>query len=344
MNKLKYFVGIDISSLDFYASIYINPKSIIKTSGVILNSLPGFQVLETWLEKNNIKPQNCILCLEATGVYSELMCYYFTSQGYSIALEPPLKVKRSFPDKQHKTDKIDSKEIAEYAFRYRDELRIWSPKEAILVQIQVLLATREQIVTARTACKNTQKILQRKVVQTPLANKIFKDNIKNFNQQIDCIETEIKKLINTVPKLKTTVENLKTIPGISLLASVNFMVITEGFSNELTENYKKAASYLSICPYAHSSGTSVYKRPRSKRYGPARLRKLLFLASRSVINHNPKYYNYYQQKKAQGKPGKLILNNVANKLLKTMCAISKSQRPYSEQYVSLMPNILAKSS
>ncbi len=333
------YIGVDISNLDFCASIYTAPQAVIKTITDVENAVPGFQKFETWLMDHQVSASRCIICLEATGVYGEAFSYYFTAKGYKVAVEPPLKVKRSFPDKRHKTDKVDSREIAEYAYRYSDELRIWRPKDQIIEQIQVLLMTREQLVGQRTACKNTRRALKKKPVQTPLANRIYEQNIERFNKQIKNIEKELKNLIDKHPDFKNNVQKLKAIPGVALLMASNFLVITNGFQNELASNYRKAAAFISVCPYQHKSGTSVRKKAEIAKYGPARLRKLLHLAARSVVKHNPTFQKYYEFKKVQGKPRKLILNNVGNKLLKIMCAIIQSQRTYVDNYVSIHPKI-----
>jgi transposase len=132
---------------------------------------------------------------------------------------------------------------------------------------------------------------------------------------------------------------LKTIPGVAMLLAANLLVVTHGFTQELY--YKRLAAYIGICPYKHESGKSVYKKPRSARYGPARLRKLLRLAARSLKTHKKPYQYYFLQKSAQGKESALILNNISNKLLKIMCAIIKSQKPYQENYKSINPCILS---
>jgi transposase len=41
---------------------------------------------------------------------------------------------------------------------------------------------------------------------------------------------------------------------------------THGHKNDITDS-ENLAAYLGICPYEHSSGKSVYRRPRSRRNG-----------------------------------------------------------------------------
>ena len=101
--------------------------------------------------------------------------------------------------------------------------------------------------------------------------------------------------------------------------------------------YRKASAYIGICPYEHTSGTSVRKKTKIPKYGPARLRKLLCLAARAVITHNKNFSFYYNQKVEQGKEKELVINNVSNKLLKIMCAVIRTQKPFVENYVSIHP-------
>lgn len=339
MQSIQFYIGIDIGSIDFAASIFTAPKAAIQTLTEIPNDFQGFEKFESWLSNNQVHSNNGLICLEATGVYGETLCYWLTAKGYQVAVEAPLKVKRAFSDKSHKNDKADSKKISEYAFRYFDELKFWRPKANIIEQIKVLLMTREQLVGQKTALLNTLKTLQRKVVQTPLANEIYQKNIERFRAQIKKIEKELEKLIDKHPDFKNSVKFLRSIPGVGMLLSANFLVTTDGFMNEMAFQYRKASAYIGICPYQHSSGTSVYKKPRIPKYGPARLRKLLHLAARSVVTHNEQFSLYYNQKLAQGKEKKIVLNNVSNKLLKIMCAVTRTQKQYVENYVSIHPQM-----
>jgi transposase len=337
MSKIGYFIGMDIAAQNFAASVLLTTDEPQLTE-TFENSPHGFEEFHQWLLDQGIKPSNTIICMEATGVYGEQLCYWFAARHYRIAVEPPLKVKRAFATSAHKNDEIDSRKIAEYAFRFQDELHFWQPKGDILEQIRVLLATREQFVQQKTANINSLNTLKRKVVQTPLANQYYASNIQRLSKQIKAIEKEIQKLIDKDQHFKKTITLLKSIPGVSILLAANLLVVTDGFTNYLS--YKQLAAYIGICPYEHRSGSSVYKKPRSTRYGPARLRKLLYLAARSVRTHKEPFQLYYLKKNAQGKNATLILNNISNKLLKIICAIIRNEIPYHENYRSVNPALL----
>ena len=342
MHAVQHFVGIDIAAENFTAAIFIAPEQPPQSPPAFLNNATGFEAFHDWLRQAGVTPSSSVLCLEATGVYGEALCYWFAAKGYAVAVEPPNKVKRAFPRKGHKTDAVDSRQIAEYAYRYVDELRLWKPRQEIIEQISVLLATREQFVAQKTANRNALKALQRKVVQTPVANTAYQTQIRHLQEQIDALEKEIQQLINHDGHFQHMVHLLDSVPGVGLLLAANLLTVTNGFTNAFTVNARQLASHAGICPYQVQSGSSVYKRPRSPHHGPSRLRKLLHLAARSLRTHHAAFKRYFVQKLLEGKARKLIINNIANRLLKIICAIMKTQKPYRANFISVNPTFLKK--
>lgn len=137
------YVGIDVGADTFVCSIFSAPDAVPQTSGEFSNTPEGFIALEEWLNDRQVSPDDSIVCLEATGVYGEMLCYWLAAKGYRLAVEPPLKVKRAFKVKGHKNDRVDSRQIAEYAYRYKDQLNFWQPRSELVEQVAGLLATRE---------------------------------------------------------------------------------------------------------------------------------------------------------------------------------------------------------
>jgi len=334
---ISYFVGVDISAETFACSIFCTPDAPVHTRDGFVNTPSGFEALDEWLVAQGATPQNSVICLEATGVYGEEICHWLAAKGYRLAAEPPLKVKRAFKPKSHKNDKVDSRQIAEYAYRYLDRLKFWQPRAELVEQIAVLLTTREQFVQQKTASINARKALKRKVVQTPLANQLYDDNIERLKQNIRAIEQEIKQLISKDPDFKQMVAWLSSTPAVGLLLAANMLVVTNGFAQREQISYRKLAAHFGICPYQHQSGKSVNRRAVAHFHGPRRIRKLLHLAARTLRTYNPEFQAYYLRKYTQGKEPKLILNNIANKLLKIMCATIRTQKPYIQNYRSINP-------
>ena len=340
MKPRQYATGIDLSSEDFTVSVSTEPGIALHGSKLFTNNIEGFNKLNAWLTDLKIKPKDAVICMEATGVYGERLCYFLNEHKYTIAVEPPLKVKRAFKPDGHKTDAVDSLQIAEYTLRFYDELNIWEPREDIVEKMQALITTRELLVGQKTAASNSLKALNRKAVKSAVAIKVLQDNVKMLNRKIKALEKEMDNLIDKKPETRQTVNNLKSITGVSSLLSANMLVVTNGFTSE--KHHKQLASYLKIAPLQYQSGSSVFKKPRTPKYGPSVMRKLLHLAARSAVTHNPLFKKYYLRKQAEGKAKKLVLNNVENKLVKIMCAMIRDQKPFIKNYHSINPDFLIR--
>ena len=338
MQKKKYFIGFDISAEDFSASCITSPDNLVFRTQKFSNAFDGYNQFISLLSEQNITQQEVIICMEATGVYSENLCYFLASKSFKLCIEAPHKIKNKTKDSPRKNDFIDALSIAEYAYRYTDKLKPWKPKDEIIEQIQVLLSTREHLSIQMTANQNALKTLKYKYYQTPLANQIYEQTINKFKEHIKQIDQEIKSLIDKDDSFQNKINLAKSVPGVGLLLAANLMVVTKGFTEHL--NYKHTASYTGICPYEQISGTSLYKLPRSRKAGPAKLRKLLYLAALSVRTHNPVFKKYFLRKVAEGKNKRLILNNIENKLLKIVFAVINSGIAYNINYKSINPALL----
>ena len=136
MKLLKYTVGIDVSSEHFAATIMDSSYTVIALHDDFLNNPDGFTEFSDWLFRYNVSPDNAVACMEATGVYGEELCYYLASKNFPVAVEQSLKIKRAQKESGHKTDAIDSRNIAEYAHRYFDKLSFWQPNAKIVEHIK----------------------------------------------------------------------------------------------------------------------------------------------------------------------------------------------------------------
>ena len=338
MKHPLYHIGVDISSESFTVCASTKPGIPLQAPEDYDNNTAGFKSLVAWFKSLNMNPSDMIICMEATGVYGELLCHYLHDHGYRVAVDSPLKVKRAFKIDGHKTDAVDSLQIAEYAIRFYDSLNIWEPRDAIVEKVKVMLTTRELLVRHRTAEKNAKTALKRKKVVTIATITVLENGIESLTDNILTLEKNMCDLINSHPQMRQIVDILKTVPGVQELLAANILVLTNGFKQKKTG--KQLASYLRLAPLRYESGKSVYRKPKSPKHGPAIPRKLLHLAARSITTHNPKFRKYYLQKEAEGKDNYLIYNNVANKLLILMCAMIRDQKPYSDEHVSINPKYL----
>src|SRR3989338_394287 len=335
MEKNTFFIGLDIACDDFVASIYEAPEKKIITKEAIENNPDGFSMFINWLKQHNIDNSNSVICMEATGVYSEAIAHYLATYGFKVSVEPPLKVKRAFDPVGHKTDPVDSRQVAEYAYRYSDELRFWRPKQEIVEKIKQLLTAREQFTRQSTAIQNSVKAYERHIIKVPLIINAHQETLKELKKHIKAIDKELDRLIRQNPTISQISNQLKSIPGVGLLLASDLIAITGAFNN--ISCHKTLAAFLGICPYQHQSGKSVYRQPHMRNFGPNYARKLLMLAARSCATHNLEFRKYYMRKLAEGKAKQLVLNNISNKIVKIACALIKNNAQYNETYRSVNP-------
>jgi YfiH family protein len=101
---------------------------------------------------------------------------------------------------------------------------------------------------------------------------------------------------------------------------------------------KEVASFLGLAPQISQSGKDKGKAWLSKK-GNGYLRRLLYLAALSASRSNAQCRELYQRLLAKGKPKKVALIAVANKLLRQAFAVLKSGCPYDPHYLKLKSNL-----
>lgn len=325
---MMHYIGIDLAKETFTATLLTDPEHLVFFGETFHNNDAGFQVFLSRLKPCQIVADTPFV-MEATGVYGEKLATFLYHAGYRVHVEPAVKISRAFR-LDDKTDPIDSRMIAEYAYRYPDQLHVWTPKDRLVEEIRVLLVNRDLFVKQKTASKNVLSALNQKMEQ----------GLTNYHREaIDFLKTHIKTIDATITAtfqqnavIQQHVTNLDTIPGVGLIFIANFFDVTEGFSRV---NYRHLASYLGICPRTYQSGTSIRKRARSNKAGPERMRRQLFLSSMSCIRKEGPLKKYFYRKQAAGKNGQVVLNALANKLLRISCAVVLSGQPYDPEYRSL---------
>jgi len=329
------FIGIDPAAESFTVCAYHQAPT-----HTFANTTDGRAAFLKWLDQH--PRQTTLVLVENTGVYSEALAYELHEAAWPLVVVDPFKVWKAFGTSGPKTDPVDSRKIAEYGLRYTDRLTLWQPNAVIVEQVKVLLTTREQLVEQKTALINTHRMLKRKVIQTPLAMQALEQSIAQLKQQIRRLEQQVRVLIEQNPRTGQMLALVLTAPGVGLLLAAHLFVLTKGYKEG--GRYRRLANYLGIAPHAYTSGTSVRRRARSHGFGPAKTRKLLHLAARSVCTHKAKYRRYYERKREAGKAPVLVYNNVANKLLRVLCSMLVNERAYVADYKSIQPRLLHASS
>ena len=132
-----YHLGADLSkkTIDFF--IY-QLKVFLKLD----NSISGFKELIKCLRQHSIDPSKVMIVMEHTGLYSYQLEQFLHQNGIRFIKASGLAIKRSLGLVRGKSDKMDARRIARYAFEKQDCLSADLPVSESLTSLQRLHSTR----------------------------------------------------------------------------------------------------------------------------------------------------------------------------------------------------------
>ena len=295
------YIGIDVSKATFMVAYPLNEKEY-KTREFGNNAKGIHQFIHTLKEGDH-----CVM--EATGNYSYLLLYLLNQANITTSMENALKVKNFARTMLSvtKTDKADAKQ-----------------KRAAMRQFQ------KQLHATNNLRKSLEVLPQRDAATFKSIDKI----IETLEKQIRKIEEDLVAL--TQKEFDRQMQKLTSIKGIGASLAAALIIATGGFT--YFDNAKQVSRYLGICPTYQQSGTSVNVKGHINRNGDSHLRSQLYVASWSMSLYNKECRNLYLRMKEKGKPGKLIMIAVANKVLRQCFAVVKHDTDYIDGFVSRKPN------
>jgi transposase len=314
-------IGIDISKQVFDVSFF---EGNLCKHKVLSNQLLGFEKLMTFIEKEDI------VVMEASGTYYLPLAEYLYSQGIHVVVENPLSIKRYAQSrlKRAKTDKADSKVIAEYGKKNLDELSLWNPESKTCIRIRQM-HTRIQMIQKQTS--QTYNQLEAFRSSGFLDEKLeieMNNSIEQLRLGKEMLESEIEKL--ALEEFGETIECLTSIPGIGMKTAIMLIVITDNFKK--FEHHKQLIAFVGFSPRIYESGSSVRGKSSICKMGKSQIRKLLYLCSWSAKRWNKKCREMYERLIKNGKAERVAKIALANKLLKQAFAIGKNKVKYREDF------------
>jgi transposase len=321
---MKMSIGIDVAKRKIDVAFYDGES--FKFSS-FKNTRDG---IEDFLKSIPSWPKDSILItMEATGSYYLLPAILLSEQGYAVSVVNPLIIKRYGQMKMNriKTDKADAKLIADYG--YHQKPYIFSQICIESHQIRQLLHAIDGLTTTITQCMHRIESLEGNPYASSVLVESLKRCIKLTRQEVKVLEKEMLIIIDN--KYSTQYRQLNSIPGIGKRSAATIIAYFGSFEDFASA--KKVASYLGITPMPKESGTSLKGIPSISKQGNPYIRKMLYMAALSASRFNRPCKNLYERLVEKGKPKKLALIAVENKLLRQVFAIVKHDRWYDDAYI-----------
>ena len=319
------YVGIDVSKATFVVAYSSAKAGKTKT---FKNTTKG---VHEFIQTLSVTEHHCVL--EATGNYSALLVYLLSKAGITVSLENPLKIKNfaRVMLSVNKTDETDARLIALYGERMQPSpYKLRSKSILILKQKRTVLRQLKKQLVATRNLKGSMEVL-------PLFDAKCKQTIEKtitfLEKQIKGMEEELASLGED--EYKKQMDLLTSIKGIGITLAAALIVATGGFT--YFDNAKQLTRYLGLSPTYQLSGTSVHVKGHINRNGDPGLRSQLYVAAFSSLRCNTECKACFDRLRSNGKPGKVAVIAVANKLIRQAFAVVTQGKPYVDGFKSAKP-------
>lgn len=330
----NFLIGADVSKRTIDCVLHDADKK--KMLGVnhlkITNDRQGADELMKWFEQKKINKDEVLFCMEHTGNYSYGFAELLDEKGVRFCQIHPMAIKKATASLRGKNDKVDALRIADYAYRYRDVLAPSKLKDRDVLSVRDLLNDRKLLVKCRKIFKTVMTDYRERPEHARYQR--AKQNVEMYSRQIKEIEKELLEVVKGNESLNMNYVLLTSIPGISLVNALNFMVVTCNFTS--FRSARQLAAYCGIAPYEYTSGTSVNRGTHVSKMGNKEIKSDLSMAAQTAIMWDSELRLYYERKRAEGKSFGCVLNAVKFKLLCRMFAVIKRGTAYvdTKKYAS----------
>lgn len=264
------------------------------------------------------RPPQARVVVEATGGYERALVTVLIEAGYRVAVVNPRQV-RDFAKALGilaKTDHIDALVLAR--FGHQVQPRILEADPADRAELVQLVTRRRQLIDLRTMELNRQQ--QTTVRQ---AQKSIQHVLKLLAKEIEGLEAEIARLLQSDDDWRGKIELLSTAPGVAKVTSATLVA-------ELPElgrlNRQAIASLVGVAPFNDDSGS--HRGNRRVKGGRASVRHVLYMATLSARRYNPVIRAFSERLAAQGKKPKVIITACMRKLLVILNTMLKNNTPW----------------
>jgi len=331
--EITNFVGIDISKLTFNLALIIggNKENIIDEE--FTNDLKGIKQMKKWLQSSQgIKLDETVFCMEHTGIYCRTIVDFLVENKCSVWLEMSVAIIRSMGLQRGKNDKIDARRIALYAYKNREDIKLWQAPRKVIVQLRDLLTLRERLIKSKQSLLVPIKELRQtgNKQSAGILLKSCKATIRALEGDIEKVEEQTNQMIKGDVRLSELFQLVTSVPGVGKITAMYLICFTNEFT--LYKNAKQLACYCGVAPFEHSSGTSVIGKPRVSHMANKILKCNLHLGAMSVIDKIDEFKCYYDRKTKEGKNKMSVINAVRNKIIHRVIAVVKRGTPYVNEY------------
>lgn len=289
------YVAVDVSkrTLEVLESEQSKSHSIANCEEALRRLLRKFESLD-----------NLHFICEATGGYERTLVDFLHRQGVIVSIVSPAKV-RHFAQSEGvkaKTDPIDAKMLIRFAKEKRPR-----PTPAPSEELKALAALMDRREQLSEQLKREKTRLQK---CDPLIAGSIERMIGLVKEEIEHVESQIRKVVENETSFSRTFERLTAINGIGAVTAWTLIAYLPELGR-LSRN--EVVALAGLAPYNRDSGST--RRLRRIFGGRAKVRRCLYLAAVAASQHNEVIREYTYGIINRGKPFKWAIVAAMRKLL-----------------------------
>ena len=325
--NFNYYIGIDVSKLTLDVTVLYESAHEVKTDYYRIEN--SEKSMAQSVKKNLCRhaPAQMLFCMENTGIYSLPVAYYMSENSLTYWQVASVEIKRSKGIARGKTDKIDSKDIAFYAYTHLHKFRSSVMPARSIQQLRLLFTEREKTLKALALFGTTSE--NKDFVSKDVFRVVASTNrsiIRQLKQTLKLIEKKMLAIIASDEKLSRQYKLISSIPGIGMQTAIYIIIATKGF--DTFENWRQLACYAGVAPFPYQSGTSIKGRNRVHHLADKKLKSLLNLCAIVAIRYDKELKCYFERKVKEGKNKMPVINNIKCKLISRVFAVINRNTPF----------------
>lgn len=318
----KFTLGIDVSKATLDVALLSEGTYVLRT---FTNDKDGVRRLLRFLKK--AKARGCLVVLESTGHYGDLVAHKAHERGYPVYVVNPVRIKAYAKSqlRRAKTDALDAQVIAH--FGATQDMDPWTPPTTSQADLKAMTRRLTALKQARA-----QEINRLKAgVTSNVVRRSIKRHIAFLDKQIAALDSEISQHIDQDPDMQQQHELLVSIKGVGSTTAAQFIAEVQTVS--AFDSAEQLVAYAGLAPRIRQSGSSVRGQPRISKIGNHRLRSLLFMPALSARRWNPIVQDLVDRLQKRGKHKLIIVTAVMRKLLHIIYGVLKHKQPFDPNYL-----------
>ena len=260
------------------------------------------------------------IVVEATGGLERALVAALLEAGLPVALVNPARVRKLAEGLGilAKTDPIDTRVLVEFA--RLGAPRLVQKRSENQAELEALITCRRQLLHVRTEQSN-----RRLTTASKLALRSIDAVLKTVGQQIEVLDGQIRRLIDSDDDFRNLDRQLRSVPGVG-------PVVSATLAAELPElgqsDRREIGALVGVAPFNHDSGR--FRGKRFIRGGRASVRNVLYMGTITAIRCNPVIRTFAQRLEHSGKTAKQIIVACMRKLLCLINAMVRENLTWQE--------------